>query len=73
MPRRGSNRAYWALVAPAFRCRDCGEVFDTPKEWVEAYGFKDGLYEHRAECPACGGAFDEYYGEDEDHGEEEED
>lgn len=71
--RSKPDTAYWTLAAPAFRCRDCGEVFDTPKEWVETHGLDYGPYERWSGCPACGGAFEEYYGEDEDHGEGEED
>lgn len=53
------RRAYWSLVAPAFKCLDCGEVFEAPAEWVESHGFRDGPYERMAGCPVCGGAFEE--------------
>lgn len=59
------RRAYWSLSAPAFICRDCGEVFETPAEWVESHGFGEDIYEEtRAGCPVCGGNFEEWGGEE---------
>lgn len=36
-----------------YKCRDCGEEFDFPEEYVETHGFTDGPYEHWSECPFC--------------------
>lgn len=53
------RRAYWSLVAPAFKCLDCGEIFEVPAEWVETHGLDCGPYENWVGCPVCGGAFEE--------------
>lgn len=43
-----------------YKCKNCGEVFDEPRVYVETYGFTDGLYERFSCCPCCGGDYTEY-------------
>ena len=62
-----SRRAYWSPHGELYRCKLCGEVFDTPAEYTERHRFGSGCYEEQwAVCPVCGGNFDEYYGEEEE-------
>ena len=38
-------------------CLDCGNTFDTPKEWIEKHGLDSPPYEKIIGCPKCGGNF----------------
>lgn len=49
-----------------YKCRNCGEVFDEPRVYVETHGFTDGLYEHMSCCPYCGGDYEPYEVEETD-------
>ena len=35
-------------------CRECGETFDEPYEWLERHGLDHGPYERWSACPHCG-------------------
>ena len=52
-----------------YRCKDCGEIFDEPHEYVETHGFTDGLYERWSCCPYCGGSYSDYDEDEEVDGE----
>lgn len=49
-----------------YKCKNCGEVFDDPREYVETHGFTDGLYERFSCCPNCGGDYEELEETEED-------
>lgn len=36
-----------------YKCRECGEYFDEPREWVETHGFGHGPFESWSACPHC--------------------
>ena len=38
----------------AYRCNNCGELFDEPKHSVEMHGFSYGPGENIYTCPYCG-------------------
>ena len=44
----------------AYKCRNCGVIFDEPQRYVETHGFTDGLYESQSCCPYCGGDYEDY-------------
>lgn len=45
----------------SYKCLDCGEGFDEPKEWKEYRGECHGMsaYEEMVGCPHCEGDFEE--------------
>lgn len=55
--------SYWAMVAPAFVCSECGAVFETPVEWVEDYG------QRFVGSPCCYADFCPYDDYDDEEGE----
>lgn len=49
-----------------YKCKDCGEVFDEPQEYVERHGFDDGFAERWSCCPYCGGSYAEVEDDEEE-------
>jgi uncharacterized C2H2 Zn-finger protein len=37
----------------AYRCPECGYVFEEPYEYVETHGFTHGPFEVHHVCPRC--------------------
>ena len=47
-----------------YKCLDCKEVFEEPKEYSEdrtPYGGSGEIIEHYTACPYCGGAYKEAF------------
>ena len=40
-----------------YLCADCGEIFDTPKIYIEKHGLEYPPYETWYGCPYCSGAY----------------
>ena len=38
-------------------CKACGNVFETPKEYIETHGLSYPPYEKWSVCPVCGGNY----------------
>ena len=38
-------------------CLDCGDIFASPRRFVETHGFDNPPYEETNGCPSCGGAY----------------
>ena len=36
-----------------YKCRECGCVFEEPRNWVERHGFEYGPFEEWSACPNC--------------------
>ena len=36
-----------------YKCRECGCVFEEPRNWVERHGFEQGPFEEWSACPNC--------------------
>lgn len=36
-----------------YKCRECGCVFEEPRNWVERHGLECGPYEEWSACPNC--------------------
>lgn len=42
-----------------FVCKDCGRIFEEPREYTETHGLDSPPYEHWRGCPLCGGTYTE--------------
>lgn len=51
---------YDYAIRPLYVCRNCGETFDEPKEYVERHCPPGLIYtETYVGCPSCGSGYDE--------------
>lgn len=42
-------------------CKDCGTIFEYPREYRDTHGLDNPPYEEYSGCPECGGAYTETF------------